>query len=147
MALWKNWSFCSQCWSCRYLFSQAVAVAEVLPRLHPATTDMELESHTIPSTALALMMLISNCLIPWGMHGIMAINTRGEFRLKKVLALLLLVWTMFLVAGCSSGGSSSSGRRKCGYCGGAGYIRNGATNAAEYAFMKKSLSALWGKRV
>ena len=57
--------------------------------------------------------------------------------MKKVLAVVLsLVLVSLLLSGCSSS-SSSSGRQVCGYCGGAGYVRNGATNAMEYAFMKK----------
>ncbi len=55
--------------------------------------------------------------------------------LKRIIALLLvLLLSTFLLSGCTSG---SRGDGKCAYCGGAGYIRNGARNATEYAFMKK----------
>ena len=54
---------------------------------------------------------------------------------RRILILGIILMMTLILSGCS--GSSSSGRQKCGYCGGAGYIRNGATNASEYAFMKK----------
>ena len=67
------------------------------------------------------------------------IDKKGEHKMKKIKKLIVIFLMLFifcfLLAGCDS--SSSSGRRTCGYCGGAGYVRNGATNATEYAFMKK----------
>ena len=63
---------------------------------------------------------------------------------KRVIALVFVIlMSVLLLAGCSS--SSSSGRRTCGHCGGAGYVRNGATNATEYAFMKKECPYCHGK--
>ena len=56
-------------------------------------------------------------------------------RKKTIAIILLLIITVAILSGCDS--SSSSGRQKCGYCGGAGYTLNGAKNATEYAYMKK----------
>ena len=58
--------------------------------------------------------------------------------MKRIIVILMLVISLFTLASCGNYSSKSgSGKRKCGHCGGAGYVRNGATNAAEYAVMKK----------
>ena len=59
---------------------------------------------------------------------------KGENPMKKTMILLLMLVSLtFFLFGCSDSGS---GRRVCGHCGGAGYVRNGARNATEYAYMK-----------
>ncbi len=66
--------------------------------------------------------------------------------MKRIIALLLLALSIFLLSGCKNYTKyDSSGRRVCGHCGGAGYVRNGATNAQEYALMKKECPICHGK--
>ena len=58
--------------------------------------------------------------------------------MKKIIVVLLLIITVFLLSACGNYTKyDSAGRRICPTCGGAGYTLNGATNAVEYAFMSR----------
>lgn len=68
-------------------------------------------------------------------------------RVIKIIAIiLLLILSVSILSGCGGGIKKDKyGRRICPNCGGAGYVRNGAKTAAEYAIMKKECPTCHGK--